>query len=107
MTTPPPEPDPELSTSEIDATWRGPALNTRAALNFLGLTMPACLPGEEEECDGGYAEHTATNLGALRAVVANHIDHLGPDATTLVEAGERNAAEDLARIAGHPASDHD
>lgn len=65
--------------------WRPVAEATRETLAQLGYPVPACLPGEPEECGGTDAEHTAANLGALRAVVEHRITHLGPEALPLVE----------------------
>lgn len=67
------------------STWRQVAEATRDALARLGYPVPACLPGEADECGGSDAEHAAANLGALRAVVEHRITHLGSEARPMVD----------------------
>jgi hypothetical protein len=70
---------------DVDQTWQPLAVSTRQALRLLGWDGPDCLPDEPEACGGGYAEHAAAHLAALRAVVEHRIGHLGADAGPLVE----------------------
>jgi hypothetical protein len=67
-----------LRPSPAQRTWYETAVMYRRALEVLGWPMPRCLPGEpgERECGGTDAEHAASYLGALGAIVGDKVQHL-------------------------------
>ncbi|MCA2226362.1 hypothetical protein [Nonomuraea aurantiaca] len=55
--------------------WAEGARTVREAFAALGLTLPACLPGEPEDCGHGDArDHYASYLGALQGHVESLIE---------------------------------
>lgn len=56
--------------------WRAVAVRYRKALDLLGWAVPKCLPGERQACGSDDAEHVASYLGALQALVEFKLEHL-------------------------------
>lgn len=76
--------------------WRDYALHIRGVLEHVGVDVPACMPGEPEECGYDLPHHALGYAAALQAKAEHglyHLHHGDPE-------GSRLAAELLAHWRG-------
>jgi hypothetical protein len=81
---------------DLDAEWEPLACSSREALRLLGYAItPRCLPGEPDACGGTFAQHAASHLAALGAVIEHHVGHLGSSFDSLIERIYNDTAEEV------------
>jgi hypothetical protein len=88
------------SPSPVQRSWHEVAAQLHRALEVLGWPVPDCLPLDRQPCGGTEAEHAATYLGALAAVVEHRTEHLhgGERGAELVVHGYADALAELAAL---------
>lgn len=81
--------------------WKETAVYYRNVLASINIDVPDCLPGELQACGHGYAEHTASYLGTLKAWVQSKIDHLPPKGQHVAENIAKMKIKEIAMESDH------